>query len=369
MIGNNDFFNNRNIRNEIESLQKQIQNIKESIYIIEEKISKYVSETDIPSQLYKDLKSLKRKLQELESELNSKTNIIKQQPKVPKFLHYLPDRKPQETELDKLLQHCFQENNSKPLVCIVHGDRSQGHDTFLERIREVFLPTRFRPDKRSPISKYLISCPKDNISNKTNFHDQLRITLASKITNYAFNSIQEINEALSNQYTMIYIHLSVEDWYQLEIDCIGFFLEFWQTWTDLCNGQFLMVCLSIKYPTEDNLSFCKRHRLRSKKRKFINRLEQYFDSKLSQCDRIMGTILPELESIKQEDVNNWFSTEVRKLFSDDGMIEHLDRQIKSLYEKWNKKNKNYSNAIPMDYLATKLRKILQGNSVEEEDVA
>lgn len=364
---NSDFSNIKNIRDEINSLEKRIKDVTENIELIKQKKTKYVEITDVPLQLNKDQMTFERELEKLKQELDNKKNIIKQSPEVPKFLPYLPDREPQETELDKLLQHCFQENNSKPLVCIVHGDKSQGHDTFLERIREVFLPTRFRPDERYPIKPYLISCPKDNINNKTDFHDQLRITLSSIITNYAFNSIPEINEALSNQYTMIYIHLSVEDWYQLEINCIGFFLEFWQTWTDLCNGQFLMVCLSIKYPTADDLSFCKRHRLRSKKRKFINRLEQYFNSKLRQCDRIMGTILPELESIEQKYVETWLSIEVRKLFSDDGMIEHLDHQIKSLYENWNKKNS--PNAIPMDYLATKLRKILQGDSIEEDDVA
>ena len=365
MMDSNYFSENKNVREEINSLQKRIKDIKENINLIEEKKSKFVKETDIPIQLDKEQKALEKELNKLENELDSKQNIIKQQPKVPKFLPYLPNRKQQESILDKLLQDWFLGNNNKPLVCIVHGDKSQGHDTFLERTREVFLPTRFKPDERCPIKKYSIRFPK-HINNKDDFHTQLRNTLATEITNYSFNSLEQINNSISNAPTMIYVNLSVEEWYQLEIDIIGFFMDFWQKWTSMCSGQFLMVCLSIKYPTEENLSFCKRYRLRRMKRKFISRLEQFVNSKLIQLDQIIGTVLPELKGIRQEHVEDWLSIEVKKQFQDDGIIEHLDNQIKFLYKKWRKQNP--SNGIPMNYLAGKLRKLLQGDFLDEEEI-
>ncbi len=292
-------------------------------------------------------------------------NTIRQQPKVPKLLPYLPNRKQQEMMLDQSLQTCLQKNNHKPLVCIIHGDKSQGHDTFLERTREVFLPTRFKPDERYPIKKYSIRFTK-YINNKNNFYEQLQNTLATEITNYSFNSIQEINNCISNDPTMIYVNLSVEEWYKIEIEVIGFFLEFWQKWTSMCSGQFLMVCLSIKYPTEENLSFCKRYRLRKMKRKFIGQLERCVDAKLNQLNQIIGTVLPELEGVRQEHVDDWLSIEVKKQFQDDSIIEHLDNQIKFLYTKWRKQNP--SKTIPMNYLAGKLRKLLQGDFLDEEEI-
>ncbi|MEM9274292.1 MAG: TIR domain-containing protein [Cyanobacteria bacterium P01_F01_bin.143] len=123
-------------------------------------------------------------------------NSIRKSTKVPKLLPYLPDRQPQERRLNQLLKTFFQKDNHKPLVCILHGDKSQGHDTFLERTREVFLPSRFRPDERCPIKKYSIRFPK-GINKKDDFHEQLRNTLATAITNYAFDSIQEINNCIS----------------------------------------------------------------------------------------------------------------------------------------------------------------------------
>ena len=281
------------------------------------------------------------------------------------LLPYLPDREKQDRILDQLI-YDFKQDKNKPLVCIVHGDKSQGHDTFLERTREVFLPTRFKPDERCPIYKYSIRCPK-YINNQNDFNEQLRNILATEITNYSDSSVEQINEFLSNQYTMIYINFSVEDWFQLKVDCIRFFLEFWQKWTSMCSGQFLMVCLSIKYPTEENLSFCKRFHLKRMKRKFISKLEQFVNSQLSYLDQIVVTVLPELEGIRQEHVEDWLSIEVKKHFQDDSIIEHLDNQINFLYTKWSQQNS--SNAIPMNYLAKNLRKLLQGDSLKENDVA
>ncbi|MEM7760584.1 MAG: hypothetical protein AAF298_21000 [Cyanobacteria bacterium P01_A01_bin.40] len=277
------------------------------------------------------------------------------------LLAYLMDRESQDRKLNQLFNDFISNSNSnKPIICILHGDKSQGHDKFLERTREVFLRTKIKLDHDCSINRYLIRCPK-NINNQQEFHEQLCSELATEITKDSLSSVQEINETISDVHTMIYIHLSVEDWYQLKIDCIGFFLEFWQKWTDLCSGQFLMVCLSIKYPTEENLSFCKRYRLRRMKRKFINRLEQYFNSQLSQSDRIMGTILPELKGIKQIDVEDWLSIEVEKLFQDDGIIEHLNHEITFLYENWEKEHS--SKVIPMNDLAENLGKLLKGKSL------
>jgi len=289
----------------------------------------------------------------------SNQNTIRRNPKIPKLLPYLPDRQPQETKLEQILQNCLHLKNHKPLVCILHGDKSQGHDTFLERTREEFLPKRFKPHERCPIKKYAIRFPK-NIDNKDNFHQQLQNTLATEITNYSFDSIQEINNCISNAPTMIYVTLSVEEWHKLEVKFIEFFLEFWQKWTDMCSSQFLMVCLSIKYPTEDNLSFCKKYRLRKMKGKFIEQLEQCFNKRLNQ---ITGIILPELKGVKQEHVNDWLSIEVKKRFQN---VEDLDNQIESLYTNWSKQNK--SKEIPMNYLAEKLRKLLQKNLLGEEDI-
>ena len=104
---------------------------------------------------------------------SSQKNRTRKQPKVPKLLPYLCDRQPQERRLNQLLKTFFQKDNHKPLVCILHGDKSQGHDTFLERTREVFLPSRFKPDERCPIKKYSIRFPKyinkkDDLINKKN---------------------------------------------------------------------------------------------------------------------------------------------------------------------------------------------------------
>ena len=91
------------------------------------------------------------------------------------LLPYLPDREKQDCMLNQLIND-FKKNINKPVVCIVHGDKSQGHDTFLERTREVFLPTKFKPDERCPIYKYSIRCPK-YIKNQNDFNEQLRNTL------------------------------------------------------------------------------------------------------------------------------------------------------------------------------------------------
>ena len=369
MISDNYFFNKKNLKQDIYRLEKRRNKIKENIDLIDQRISEYVEKIDVPLQIIKSRRKSEKELEEVEIELDSKKYILKQQPKIPDLLPYLPNRKDQEAELDNLLQKYFQDTNNKPIICIVHGDKSQGHDYFIRRIREVFLPTRFKPDERPPIKPYYISCPNYK-NNKDDFHDQLRRILATKITDYAFNSTQEINNFLSSQYTLIHvsIHLSAGDWNR--INFIEFFLEFWQQWTSMCSDQFLMVCLSITYPKENNLSFCKiyqRYRLRKMKHKFIFRLEQYFSAKLNKFDRIMGTVLPELKGIKQVHLDNWLSEEVNDKFQDNRVTEHLKHQINFLYKTWNKKKK--SKEIPMDYIAAKLGKLLEGDSVQEEDIA
>ena len=70
--------------------------------------------------------------------------------------------------------------------------------------------------------------------------------------------------------------------------------------------------------------------------------------------------------MRQEHVDTWLSVEVKEQLQDMVATENLDNKIRSFYRDWEKKNK--SNKIPMNYLSEKLRKLLQENLCNQEDV-
>ncbi|MEK7830906.1 MAG: TIR domain-containing protein, partial [Acidobacteriota bacterium] len=84
--------------------------------------------------------------------LRAKSETISDQPaaktisrsKLRPLLPYLCDRSDQETELGIGLRQHQLAKNTRPIVCLVHGDEREAHDEFLKRINHSLLPTLLR---------------------------------------------------------------------------------------------------------------------------------------------------------------------------------------------------------------------------------
>ncbi|MGH9802131.1 MAG: TIR domain-containing protein [Blastocatellia bacterium] len=72
-------------------------------------------------------------------------------------LPYLCDRSDQEEELGKQLRQHLKAKNSRPVICLVHGDVREAHSEFLDRLKSIWLPDFLKTD--SGVKKHVIETP------------------------------------------------------------------------------------------------------------------------------------------------------------------------------------------------------------------
>ncbi|QMS86096.1 hypothetical protein HUN01_00235 (plasmid) [Nostoc edaphicum CCNP1411] len=352
----------------IKFIQLQIAEAEDNLRRIQERKSKFVEPTSIPLQLEKDEELHQKNLTELKEILYRLKIRFKQSRKsrpIPPLLPYLCDRSEQEYHLAKALQKLNQQAH-RPLVCIIHGDDFQSHDMFLERLKQVSLPKLIYPDAGEiAVTDYLLSWP-SRLQKIDDLHNQLEKKLADRLLNRSFVSKEEINQFLVGHPgpVIIHTHLLTEDLQQHGSKIIENFFLFWQNWPDILPGKYLFICLFIKYqlPKKIGLNkFC----FKFKNKNVSNFIKQLSSSNFYQFDRLICTVLPELDSITRRQTEDWARDKDTRIFWGEERIEDLIIKIRDIFEQWEKEKS--SNTIPMEYLARNLTEILQNCSISKEE--
>jgi len=305
---------------------------------------------------------------------------------VPRLLPYLPNRTQQEFEVRNAVKK-LKQDSSKPLVYIIHGDKSQGHDTFIDRLKEYTLPESLELGEQSSIQRYDINFP-SNSCNVSEFHEQLQQELARQLPGTKpLATIKEINDLLAAHPVPVIIHSQIPVWKLLQkrTNCVKDFLEFLQNFTLLSSGQYLIFCLSIKYEIKQNSCFFKNSHSRE-----IPQLLQRLSA--IEFKQVIVTVLPPLEDVAIYCVEQWVRDKRTQKFLDEEMRTNLIKEIQNLFEKrkkgkrskiflletlvkrlialfQNKTSTEEEVVIPMEYLAQQLKALLQGNDPTEEESA
>lgn len=118
---------------EIESIEKQINNTKKNLLLTEERISEYPETTSVPLKDIKNKRKLETRLKKLRAQLiglDKHRDRLKERRDIPPLLPYFVNRSSQQIELKEALKKLFNHPYSQPLLCIIHGDKLQCHDTF-----------------------------------------------------------------------------------------------------------------------------------------------------------------------------------------------------------------------------------------------
>jgi hypothetical protein len=116
---------------------------------------------------------------------------------IPKFLPYLCDRSDQEYELRLALQES-EKKAQRPLVCIIHGEETEAHDRFLERLQNVMLPELLSSKTQyAGIQSCRVEWP-TSFRSPQEMRGKLVMSLSKAVLNNAYGSPDEINSRLLN---------------------------------------------------------------------------------------------------------------------------------------------------------------------------
>lgn len=291
---------------------------------------------------------------------------------IPPLLPYLANRHEQELKLKqayKSYQESLNQGSPRPLVCIIHGDEFQTHDTFFERLQKYSVPQLLGLDQnQKKIPTYLLPC-----RNMGQLETQLSEELADSVLGSGYSSLEAINETLCKYPVpvIVHTHLLTQHW-QEDREVLRKFLGFWQRWPDLVAGQQLIICLFVKYQKKGRASTKKLslfwlwdylkgllipNYYRRVNTKISKQIKALSNSEFKQFDRIYSIVLPELTGISRMHVEEWARSKETIQFVGEDTIEKLLIGIRDMFESWERKTS--SSTIPMEDLAENLKNLLK----------
>jgi hypothetical protein len=271
---------------------------------------------------------------------------------VPPLLPYLANRGEQERSLEAVLKR-VDPRNMQPMVCVIHGDEDECHEAFLGRIKDHILPKLATVQShRTSLKSAFVKWP-ERCRGLDELHEELRRSVAEKIRNDPAATLAETNATLVHYPGLILFHttLLTQEYQEFDGDAVKAYLQFWQQWPTLAPGQFILVCLCVKYQVKEGLGLHKRllyhYYVNQRLVRSIERLAQ------ESLDRVIHTVLPRLEEVRQQDVENWVEAHARHFCQDYTIFG----DVRSIFREWEKKNAR--SEMPMEVLATELTKVLQ----------
>src|SRR3990172_4050541 len=344
-----------------ESLKERIVHLEYNRDLIKVRISEYVSPTEVPLQLKKDLDARERELEELKKELQSTQRPI------PPLLPYMSDRTEQEEALEKAIKQ-LNHDSPCPVVCLIHGDEYQCHDMFVQRLLDKSLPLMLylKPDQK--VESYCFTWPTE-FKSKEQFHEKLERSLLTALRRgvkwqaqwdtqtQTAPSTAEINRQFADYQVPVFIHTHVmtTDWLNHKEDMLMWFLEFWQKWPPLTTGQRLFVCWFMKYELKKSFNFLKTRGFKNANRQIKEILEPpgAVDQRWRLLNRIICTVMPALKNITLREAQDWARDDETKIYCDCD-IENVITKISSIYKEWERETA--SSVISMGELANQLKK-------------
>lgn len=349
-------------REEIKSIKKQRDEVRKNLNLINEQISWVPEHQNIPLDLIKNKEKQEARLVELSESLGRLLQTGADLSNMSKGLvlaPYLLDRLEQEFAFFQAFKEVNKRAN-KLLVCLIHGDKQQSHDMFVECLKVYFLPKQI---KEPEITIYHLQFPE----TLKNFDDQLQYNLAKTILK---SELTESNEVINNFLVqspapvIIDAYMYCNHWLKDSGEAIKKFLYFWESWPVISAHQPLFVFLFIIHNNKqhhgifERLRFLFADRGKSRLNKEIEQLLYTFSSSnFSQFNNFCGVVLPKLKGITEQEATEWVDIVGRKHFPDNlAFVKDTKLEIQAIFNQW--KSKDLPKRIPMDKLAVLLSGIL-----------
>ncbi len=283
--------------------------------------------------------------------LRAKSETISDQPaaktisrsKLRPLLPYLCDRSDQETELGIGLRQHQLAKNTRPIVCLVHGDEREAHDEFLKRINHSLLPTLLRTNGSG--KHHVIEAPR-------------RVEFWSRVADAMIGDGSATQEEIWHRIArheeplMFSLSLPTDEFGERCEELIESLLAFCNKWDHLPAGRAVIHCICLKYGSAENIGWLD---FKKKKRQQLdNRLrEKLGGMDFSKYPNLTGIVLPELKAIRRSDVHLWSQRH----------YPLADKEIRALFEQ--KDLCNDDGHIPMETLAEKLIEKLKNKEDEK----
>jgi hypothetical protein len=284
-------------------------------------------------------------------------------PAIPEILPYLCDRSDQEFALSAAIER-FGANPEHPLVCIIHGEETEAHDKFLERLQKLIIP-RLLPaqSERAAIQLYHLEWP-PSFRTRDEMHRRLETSLSKVVLDSAVGTRQTVNDRICQSLGPIacHSHLISETWQLQRVAGLNGFIQFWNEWPELAVDIRLFVLLFVTYQINKNVGLPKLRRYRSinsEIRETLTSLE--FHS----FDRITGVVLPELKGPTLSESADWArSNETAKFCDPDALVTALF----DYYAEWEalEQSRIIPVRIPTDQLVRKLKDLISRTQLQEE---
>lgn len=302
----------------------------------------------------------------------------------PSLLPYLADRSQQEYALTQFIGEIKTAKPQSPMVIIVHGDESQCHLKFLERLKDRTLPrilTKFYGvAEDTKIEEFLLAWPSGTQSTK-DLSAHLTMDLADTVLNDPSVSLDEINQSFANYpgITMVSTTLLTSEWKTGGLKkALEELLKFWQGWPTLTTGQKLIVYISVKYQLAKPVhkvqfglrwlfDFWKRWQVRRRCR-FYEKLNQQISGEIREIENsnfrefepLYGIVLPELTGINRSHVEHWVRKEA-KAFVGEAKLQNLLGEVRKIYDNLGLQSNEDEITMSMDDLANHLIKLLENH--------
>jgi hypothetical protein len=256
---------------------------------------------------------------------------------VPPLLPYACDRKPQRFQLGPTLRR-LKEVGRRPLICIIHGDLEQAHDGFVRWLHYELLTQLMGLDPTTVSVGYRV-LPWPPAGGPVDFPDRLRESLAQEVGQQTNADVNDLARSLCANPGPFLIDASVdtEIWGANAKDLVERFLEFWRGWPDLDPGQWLIVCLSLRYREYPfglrNLNWWRARRFRSSNaamRGYLQRMASVPFSGALGRGRVDLVVLDELTGVERQDALDWARKTAREQYCQD---RDLVPDIDELFER------------------------------------
>jgi hypothetical protein len=171
----------------------------------------------------------------------------------PKFLFFLPDRKPQKDELKKAIKDYraqYSDKKQRPLLCLMHGDENE-YGNFIKCLLKNFLPSDNGLSEHFRKGLFEIELLFEEFHTVDKLHQEILGILENKI-----NANEK--ETIANKFAMerrpIIVHArlltkDLEDWQDDQKTVLDGFIDFWADWPKkvYAQHQLFLVFLSVSY--------------------------------------------------------------------------------------------------------------------------
>lgn len=302
-------------------------------------------------------------------------SLLSIQRAIPLLLPYLPNRNVQEFELCQVMQTISREQLRHPLICIVHGDEYQSHDTFFQRLCEISLPRALGlGSSQSSIKKYhLLGWRPASLRSLQSIPERLCKCLSDIVENQSQAPVEKINQTFSSYPgpVLVEMHLLTEDWQRFGDGLLPKILEFWRSWPVLAPDQTLVVCLFVKYQIRQAglktswrwlikpIALLRRwldtRRCRKLNLKIAQQVELisegFYSSEHQHSIHRCEVVLPKLENITQSHVEEWVRCQETQAFTGTAGLGQLMNAVRNMADQ--------CETMSMDHVAQRLIELLK----------